>query len=106
MCRSLLIGMSGTHEFQTFPSERVSWDLFGDGSGVELTHYPPPAVQQFTAMFAPCGCQWQARDKAGLRLFILYITHTDAGPTFEFGHRQHDNQYALYVMTTREDIDE
>jgi hypothetical protein len=106
MCRSLLIGMSGTHEFQTFPTERVRFDLFGDGVEHDITVCPPAAVQQFTATFAPCGCRWQARDKAGLRLFILYIIYTDAGPTFEFGHRQHDNQYALYVMTTREDIDE
>lgn len=99
MCRSLLTGMSGTHEFRIFPAERVSADFFEDGSGVELTHYPPAAVQQFTATFVPCGCQWHARDKAGLRLFILYIIHTDAGPTFEFGHRPHGNEYSLYVMT-------
>lgn len=99
MCRSILIGMSGTHEFRTFPSERVSWDFFEDGSNVEATYHPAPAVQQFTATFVPCGCTWQARDKAGLRLYVLYIIHSGAGTRFEFGHRQHDNKYAMYVMT-------
>lgn len=100
MCRSILIGMSGRHEFTTFPSKRVSFDFFGDGSDVELTHYPPPAVQQFTATFVPCGCKWYGRDGSALALYVLYIIHTDAGATFEFGHRQHDNKYALYIMTT------
>jgi hypothetical protein len=91
--------MSGKHEFRMFPSEVVTRDLFGDGSGVEATYHPAPAVQQFTATFAPCGCQWEARDKAGLRLYVLYIIHSTAGARFEFGHRQHDNRYAMYVMT-------
>lgn len=99
MCRSLLTGMSGTHEFTTFPSERVSWDFFGDGSGVEATRYLPPTLRQFTATFVPCRCQWHARDRAGLRLYVLYIIHSDDGPTFAFGHRPHGNQYSLYIMT-------
>lgn len=100
MCRSLLIGMSGTHEFRTFPSELVTRDLFGDGSGVEATYHPVPAVQQFTATFAPCGCEWRARvGEHELRLYVLYIIHSKAGARFEFGHRQHDNRYAMYVMT-------
>lgn len=99
MCRSTLIGMSGAHEFTTFPSEHVSWDFFEDGSGVEATYRPAPDAQDFIATFVPCGCEWRARDGSGLRLYVLYIIHTDAGTRFEFGHRQHDNQYAMYVMT-------
>lgn len=100
MCRSLLIGMSGAHEFRTFPAERVRFDLFRDGIDQDVTIYPPAAVQQFTATFAPCGCQWEAWDRAGLRPFVLYIVHTVTGPTFEFRHRPHDNRHVLYVMTT------
>jgi hypothetical protein len=103
MCRSPLIGMSGTNEFRTFPSEHVRFDLFVDGLDQDVTVFPPAAVQQFTATFAPCGCQWEARDRAGLWPFVLYIIHTDAGPTFEFGHRQHDNKYAMYMITREKD---
>lgn len=101
MCRALLLGMSGKHEFRMFPVKKISDDFFGDGSGVELTHYPTPAVQHFTATFAPCGCTWEARvGSKELQLYVLYIIHADAGPTFEFGHRPHDNKYSLYIMTT------
>lgn len=100
MCLSLLIGMSGTHEFRIFPSKKVTDDFFGDGSNIDATYYPTPAVQQFTATFAPCGCKWEARvGSRELTMYVLYIIHTDAGPTFEFGHRPHDNKYSLYIMT-------
>lgn len=100
MCRSLLTGMSGKHEFRMFPAEKVTDDLFGDGSGVDVTAYPAPAVQDFIATFAPCGCEWRARvGEHELRLYVLYIIHSKAGARFEFGHRQHDNRYAMYVMT-------
>lgn len=100
MCRSLLIGMSGRHEFRMFPAKKVTDDLFGDGSNIDATYYPAPAVQQFTATFVPCGCTWEARvGKHELRLFILYIIHSDDGARFEFGHRRHDHRYALYYIT-------
>lgn len=99
MCRAPLLGMSGRHEFRMFPSELVTRDLFGDGSGVEATRYPAPAVQDFIATFVPCGCEWHGRNGSALALYVLYIIHTDAGAKFEFGHRQHDNRYAMYVMT-------
>lgn len=100
MCRSLLIGMSGKHEFVRFPARFIFSDLFGDGSDVSVTHFPEPAVEQFTATFAPCGCEWKARAGSHeLRMYVLYIIGTDAGPIFEFGHRQHDNRHAMYVMT-------
>ena len=99
MCRSLLIGMSGKHKFRTFPPEKFRFDLFGDGVEHEVTNFPPAAVQDFIATFVPCGCEWHARDGSGLRLYILYIIHSEAGTRFEFGHRQHDNRYAMYVMT-------
>lgn len=101
MCRSLLIGMSGTHEFRRFPAEVASIDLFGDGVEHDVTRYPTPAVEQFTATFAPCGCEWHARvGSHELRMYVLYIIRADAGAKFEFGHRQHDNQHAMYIMTT------
>lgn len=100
MCRSILVGMSGKHEFRTFPAEHVSADFFGDGSGIEAMRYPAPAVQDFIATFAPCACKWHARNGSALALYVLYIIHTHAGPTFEFGHRPHDNKYSLYIMTT------
>lgn len=83
-----------------FPAKKVSDDFFEDGSGVELTHYPTPAVQQFTATFVPCGCKWEARvGSREFQMYVLYIIHTDAGARFEFGHRQHDSRYLPYVMT-------
>ena len=99
-CRALLLGMSGRHEFRVPRSELVTRDLFGDGSGIEATRYPAPAVQDFIATFAPCGCEWHGRDGSAFALYVLYIIHGDAGPTFEFGHRPHDNKYSLYIMTT------
>ena len=99
MCRSLLIGMSGKHEFRMFPSERVKIDLFEDGNEHDVTVHPTPVAQDFIATFVPCECEWRARDGSGLRLYVLYITHSEAGARFEFGHRQHDNRYAMYVMT-------
>lgn len=99
MCRSLLVGMSGTHEFRMFPSKKVTDDFFGDGSNIDATYYPAPAVQQFTATFVPCGCEWHARNDSALALYVLYIIHTDAGVRFEFGHRQAESKHALYVMT-------
>lgn len=101
MCRALLLGMSGKHRFQIFPVKRVRFELFDDGTEHTITCYPPPAVQQFTATFAPCGCKWEARvGSKELQLYVLYIIHTGAGATFEFGHRPHDNKHALYIMTT------
>jgi len=100
MCRSLLMGMSGTHEFRRFPAEIASIDLFGDGIEHEITHYPTAAVQDFTATFVPCGCEWHARvGSHELRMYVLYIIGTDTGMRFEFGHRQHENRDALYVIT-------
>jgi hypothetical protein len=99
MCRSLLTGMSGKHEFRMFPAEKVTDDLFGDGSGIDVTAYPAPAVQDFIATFVPCGCEWHGRNGSALALYVLYIIHGAAGTRFEFGHRQHDNRYAMYVMT-------
>lgn len=83
-----------------FPAKKVTDDLFGDGSNIDATYYPAPAVQQFTATFVPCGCTWEARvNEHELRLYLLYIIHTDAGVRFEFGHRRHDDRYALYYIT-------
>lgn len=107
MCRSLLIGMEGKHEFRLFPVRRVRFDLCSAGMEHEITCYPPPAVQQFTATFVPCGCKWEARvGSRELQMYVLYIIHTDAGARFEFGHRQHDNRDAMYVMTTERTTDE
>lgn len=101
MCRAILLDVSGKHEFRMFPPKEVTNDFFGDGSNIDATYYPTPAVQQFTAAFAPCGCKWEARvGSKELQLYVLYIIHTDAGSTFEFGHRQHDSKYAMYIMTT------
>jgi hypothetical protein len=99
ICRSLLTGMSGTHEFRMLPSERVRFDLFGDGVEQDVTVHPTPIAQDFIATFVPCGCQWHARSRPGLEPYILLIIGTDAGARFEFGDRQHDNRYAMYVMT-------
>lgn len=101
MCRSTLIGMSGRHEFRLFPVKRVRFDLCSAGVEHEITCYPPPAVQDFIATFAPCGCEWHARvGSREVQMYVLYIIHTGAGATFEFGHRPHDNKHALYIMTT------
>ena len=101
MCRSLLIGMSGTHEFRMLPSRIAQVDLFEDGNLHDVTVHPTPIAQQFTATFVPCGCKWEARvGSTELRLYVLYIIRTDAGARFEFGHRPHDNKYSLYIMTT------
>lgn len=100
MCRSLLIGMEGTHEFRVFPSEVVQVDLFEDGNEHDVTVHPTPVAQQFTATFAPCGCKWEARvGSRELQMYVLRIIHADAGARFEFGHRQHDSRYLPYVMT-------
>lgn len=101
MCRALLLGMSGKHELRLFPVKRVRFDLCNAGMEHVITCYPPPAVQDFIATFAPCGCEWRARvGSREVRMYVLYIIHTDAGPIFEFGHRPHDNKYSLYIMTT------
>lgn len=101
MCRSLLIGMSGTHEFRIFPSSIVQVDLFEDGNLHDVTVHPTPIAQQFMATFAPCGCKWEARvGSRELTMYVLYIIHTDAGARFEFGHRPHNNKYSPYIMTT------
>lgn len=100
MCRSLLIGMSGRHEFKMFPSETVQVDLFEDGNMHDVTVHPTPIAQDFIATFVPCGCQWHGRNGSALALYVLYIIHTDAGPRFEFRHRPHDSKHNLYIMTT------
>lgn len=100
MCRALLLGMSGKHGFRLFPVKRVRFDLCSAGMEHAITCYPPPAVQQFTATFVPCGCKWEARvGSREVQMYVLYIVHTEAGPVFEFGHRQHDDRYSLYIMT-------
>lgn len=99
MCRSLLIGMSGMHEFRMFPSEVVKIDLFEDGNEHDVTVHPTPIAQDFVATFAPCGCEWRARGRHGLLPYILLITGTDAGATFAIGERQQHEQHTMYVMT-------
>lgn len=99
MCRSLLIGMSGAVEFRTFPEEHGRFDLFGDGIGVDVTTYPPAAVQDFVATFAPCGCEWRARGRHGLLPYVLLINGTDAGATFAIGERGEHEQHTMCVMT-------
>lgn len=107
MCRSLLIGMSGTHAFRMFPAKKVTDDFFGDGSNIDAAYYPAPAVRQFTATFVPCGCEWHARvNEHELRRYLLYIIRTDAGVRFEFGPRQPGSEEALYIMTTERTTDE
>ncbi len=101
MCLSLLIGMSGTHEFRMFPSNTVQVDLFEDGNLHDVTVHSTPIAQQFTATFVPCGCKWEARvGSRELQMYVLYIIHAETGARFEFGHRPHDNKYSLYIMTT------
>ena len=100
VCRALLLGMSGRHEFRIFPVKHVRFDLFEDGNLHDVTLSPSPAVQDFIATFAPCGCEWHGRDGSALALYVLYIIHGDDGTRFEFGHRPHDNKHSLYIMTT------